>query len=184
MEARKGLHILCQSIPHIIQKMPSVKFLLIGRDTNSSPLGGSFKDYVINKAHEQGFVNNLVFIDFLPEDELIRLYSACDVFVFPSLHESFGLPVIEAMACGKPVVTTPTGIAPELEPFALQGLQIVSIGDAEGLAHAIITILSFKEEDKRQIASKNRMVIEEEFSLQVWVNRMTEVYQKVWKTKR
>ena len=50
---------------------------------------------------------------FVTDDELVRLYSSAAVFVYPSLYEGFGLPVLEAMACGTPVVTSRTTSMPE-----------------------------------------------------------------------
>lgn len=181
LEARKGVHILCQAIPDIVQSVPSTKFILVGRDTNSAPEGGSFKDYITEKAKEHGFVENLMFIDFLPEDKLIQLYSASDVFIFPSLHESFGLPIIEAMACGKPVVATCTGIAPELELLGLRGLKVVPVGNAERLAEAVIAMLSLTEEEKKQIAKENRGLVEQNFSISVWVDKMLKAYNEALK---
>lgn len=183
LESKKGVHILCQAIPDIVKSVPLTKFILVGRDTNSAPDGGSFKDYITKRAKEHGFVENLMFIDFLSADKLIQLYSACDLFVLPSLEESFGIVTIEAMACGKPVVATSTGIAPELKPLALKGLKVVPVGDAQKLAQAVIRMLLLTEENKKQIANENRELVEERFSLSVWVDKMTKVYEEVLKTK-
>ena len=60
------------------------------------------KDYI----EFRGQVNNI--------DELVKLYKNASVFVFPSLHESFGFPVLEAMACGCPVVASNRGALPEI----------------------------------------------------------------------
>jgi glycosyltransferase involved in cell wall biosynthesis len=51
---------------------------------------------------------------YLPQRDLEELYSACDLFVYPSLFEGFGLPVLEAMACGAPVLTSNAGSLPEV----------------------------------------------------------------------
>jgi len=179
MEAKKGLHILCEAISDIVQSSPSARFILVGRDTNSAPGGGSFQRYIAEKAKDRSFIENLMFIDFLPEDKLIQLYSACDLFILPSLEESFGAVVIEAMACGKPVVATRTGIASELEPLALKGLKVVPVGDAQKLAEAAARMLSLTGEDKKQITRENRVLVEGRFSIPVWVNKMTEVYREL-----
>ncbi|MGH1573403.1 glycosyltransferase family 4 protein [Methylobacterium sp. P31] len=48
--------------------------------------------------------DDIIFTGFVPEEDLIGLYNLCDLFVFPSLHEGFGLPALEAMACGAPTI--------------------------------------------------------------------------------
>ncbi len=56
----------------------------------------------------------LVFTGFVPEEDLLVLYNLCEVFVFPSLHEGFGLPILEAMSCGKAVIGSNTSSIPEV----------------------------------------------------------------------
>lgn len=56
----------------------------------------------------------LVLTGFVPEDDLVALYNMCKAFVFPSLHEGFGLPALEAMACGRAVIAANTSSLPEV----------------------------------------------------------------------
>lgn len=58
--------------------------------------------------------HDVIMTGFVPEDELIALYSSCHVFVFPSLHEGFGLPALEAMWCGAPVIGSNRSSLPEV----------------------------------------------------------------------
>lgn len=58
--------------------------------------------------------NNITFIDFVQEGDLSALYSGAELFVFPSFYEGFGLPPLEAMACGTPVITSNIASLPEV----------------------------------------------------------------------
>ncbi|MEM1254271.1 MAG: glycosyltransferase [Cyanobacteria bacterium P01_H01_bin.21] len=58
--------------------------------------------------------NNIVFTGFVPEEDLVALYNLCELFVFPSLHEGFGLPALEAMSCGAAVIGSNTSSIPEV----------------------------------------------------------------------
>ena len=66
------------------------------------------------KAAELGLEDNVVFLGEVAEADLPALYSRAGLFVFPSLYEGFGLPVLEAMACGTPVVCSSTSSLPEI----------------------------------------------------------------------
>ena len=58
------------------------------------------------------------FTGYVSDEELLDLYNACDVFVFPSFYEGFGLPVLEAMACGRAVACSETSAIPEVADSA------------------------------------------------------------------
>jgi glycosyltransferase involved in cell wall biosynthesis len=64
-------------------------------------------------AAELGISEDLVFVGGVPLEETVCFYQAADVFVYPSFNETFGLPILEAMACGCPVVTSDTSAMPE-----------------------------------------------------------------------
>ena len=177
LEARKGVYVLCDAIPDIIRRMPMTRFLLVGRDTNTSPNGGSVKSYLSEEAKGRGFVDNLVFIEFLSPDELITLYSTCDVFVLPSLQEGFSMVILEALACGKPIVATSAGGASDIGLMPPSGI-IVPPNNAKELAQAIIDLLSLSEEDRKLVSSKNRELVESRFSIEAWVDEVIRVYEK------
>jgi glycosyltransferase involved in cell wall biosynthesis len=65
-------------------------------------------------AVELGIAADVVFVGAVPLEETVRFYRSADVFVYPSLNETFGLPILEAMACGCPVVTSDISAMPEI----------------------------------------------------------------------
>jgi glycosyltransferase involved in cell wall biosynthesis len=78
--------------------------------------GGREADYVASLhalAAELGIAGDVVFTGGLPLEQTVSFYQAADVFVYPSFNETFGLPILEAMACGCPVVTSDTSAMPE-----------------------------------------------------------------------
>ena len=66
------------------------------------------------KARQLGIQARTYFLGFVPDEDLAKLYSACQVFVFASLYEGFGIPPLEAMACGAPVVLSDQSSLPEV----------------------------------------------------------------------
>ncbi len=86
-----------------------------------------------------GLERRVVFTGYVPEAALPALYSAADLFVFPSLYEGFGLPPLEAMACGTPVVCSNSSSLPEVVGDAAV---TVDPYDVEALAQAMHRVLS------------------------------------------
>lgn len=72
------------------------------------------KERLIQMAARVGIADRLVLTDYVDEDELLALYNGCALYVFPSLHEGFGLPALEAMACGVPTIGSSTTSIPEV----------------------------------------------------------------------
>lgn len=178
LQARKGIHHLCEAMPSVVKEFPNAVFLLKGEDTYTAPAGTSFKQYILGFASRHSIFNNIKVIEqYLPEEDIVALYSACDVFVFPSLSETFGWPVVEAMACERPVVATVTGIAPELAKEA-PALLVVPPGNSQALADGIIYFLSMPKEKREVLAKGNRRIVKERFSFENMVESYLKVYQK------
>ncbi len=92
-------------------------------------------------------------LGFVRDEDLPTLYSTAEVFAFPSLYEGFGLPLLEAMACGVPVVASRTSSLPEVVGEA--GL-LVDPHDVDGLADALTHVLSDTELRQKLIALGHR----------------------------
>lgn len=108
------------------EAMPGVRILAFGHD---APAGGG----ALSKGAE--------FVPSPPKERIPELYAACDVFLMTSRSEGFSLPVLEAMACGTPVVATATGCGPEMLGDGEAG-RVVPVGDAPAIAAAALEILS------------------------------------------
>jgi len=78
--------------------------------------GGRDEEYLASLrslADQLGISGDVVFVGGVPLEQTVHFYQAADAFVYPSLNETFGLPILEAMACGCPVVTSDTSAMPE-----------------------------------------------------------------------
>jgi len=89
------------------------------------------KERLEHVVEEAGLTKNDVIITgYVPDDELIAMYNLCELFIFPSLHEGFGLPVLEAMSCGAPVIGSNTTSIPEIigredalfDPYSIESI--------------------------------------------------------------
>ncbi len=100
-------------------------------------------------------------------------YSAADVFVIPSLQESFGQTVTEAMACGTPVVGFDAGGIPDMVRPGVTG-ELAPVGDAAALAAAIAQVLA--DPDRRQMGERCRQVAVDEYGLPLQAARYRDLY--------
>lgn len=96
-----------------------------------------------------GLEDRVRFLGFVADEDLPALYSGARVCAFPSLYEGFGLPVLEAMSCATPVVTSAVSSLPEV---AGDAAQLVDPYDVTGLAAALHRVLTDAEERDRMIA--------------------------------
>lgn len=94
---------------------------------------------LLEEARRLGIKDMVVFTGFVKEEDIVPLYSGASVFVMPSLYEGFGMPVVEAMACGVPVVTSDVCSIPEI---AGDGALFIDPNSSEGLADGIVRSLS------------------------------------------
>ncbi|MFA5800897.1 MAG: glycosyltransferase family 1 protein [Thermoleophilia bacterium] len=133
-------------------------------------------DKEINKFHtlvlEMGLDGWVILLDFITDEELIALYNGADVFLYPSLYEGFGMPVLEAMACGTPVITTSAGSIPEV---AGDAALFVDPMDPEEIAHSILNIIS--NIDIRNKLIEKGLEQAKKFSWETTARQMLEIYR-------
>jgi glycosyltransferase involved in cell wall biosynthesis len=89
---------------------------------------------ITRELRRAGVRERVRYIGYIPDEDLVRLYNGADAFVYASLYEGFGLPVLEAMACGVPVVTSRVGSLPEVAGDAAYFVDPLSVDSiAQGL---------------------------------------------------
>ena len=120
----------------------------------------------------------IVMTGSLSDDELDAVYRAADVFVYPSLYEGFGLPVVEAMARGVPTVTSTTSAVPEVAGDATIGVNPRSVRE---IAHAIESLLADVDLADRRAARGRAQA--ERFSWDETARLTLQVYERVVGTK-
>lgn len=138
-QPRKNLHNLFRAIALVRRERDDVILLKVGR-----PQWKGARKGLINLSEKLGILKCVKFVDYIPEEDLPTLYSSADLFVFPSLYEGFGLPPLEAMACGCPVICSNVTSLPEVIGDA--GVTVDPL-DVEGMTEAILDILN--NDDKR-----------------------------------
>jgi glycosyltransferase involved in cell wall biosynthesis len=114
---------------------------------------GWMYDEIPLAARKAGIEDRVQFVGFVADSDLPALYSLASVFAFPSLYEGFGLPVLEAMACGVPVVAADNSSLPEVVGEA--GL-LVNARDADGLARALSRLLRDRSLRDRLVAAGHK----------------------------
>ncbi len=107
LSPKKNLDIVLHAIRYLLDDGLDVRLVLVGKR-------GYGSDSFFKLAQQLGLSGRLIETGFVSRDELTLLYRRAGLFVFPSVYEGFGLPVIEALACGIPVIVSNTGPMPEL----------------------------------------------------------------------
>lgn len=152
LNERKGIQYLLEAFMQVRQEIPGAKLMLVGSGNLRSTIEAFRQN---NNCCEQiilaGFQTNIP--DFM---------NAFDLLVLPSLWEGFGYVLVEAMAAGRPVITTNTSSMPEIVRDGVDGL-LVPPGEAQSLSQAIIRLLQNPQLAK-QMGENGKKHVEEQFT--------------------
>ena len=132
-DPRKGIGVLLQAMP-LVRRRADVRLQLVG----GSAASGTAADYRRQVSALQ-LADCVEFVPEQPHDQIAKFMAAADLFVLPSFYDSFGIALIEAMACGLPVVATRCGGPEDIVDPAVG--RLVAVGDAEDLAAGILAVL-------------------------------------------
>lgn len=113
LQPRKNQIGLIRAFSTLLRELPScdLRLVVAGKQT-------WFASQVYRAAACSGAGERIHFTGFVSDHDLLHLYNACELFVFPSFYEGFGLPLLEAMACGTPVACSSTTALPEVADAA------------------------------------------------------------------
>ncbi len=166
IEPRKNLDVLVTAFEEFARARPQSKLKLViagGRGWLADPFFEALKNSPVR--------DRIVITDYLHDEELRALYASCRAFIYPSLYEGFGLPPLEAMACGAPVIASRI---PALVEIAGKAASFFEPTDADKLLETILVLLEdANAREKFSFAGQTRAA---EFSWQKAAHRTLEVY--------
>lgn len=142
VEPRKNLNVFLRAFARLRGELPH-RFVIAGSL-------GWYSDSVLTEIEKLGLQSRVTMVGYVPDDDLPALYCGADAFVYPSLAEGFGLPVIEAMACGTPVLCSN---APALQEVAGDAALTIDPHDEDAWTYALKELLT-NEELRSELSGK------------------------------
>jgi len=172
IEPRKGQDLLIRALPQILQAAPNVRLLLVGKDDTSQPERALAK--------ELGLESHVLFAGF--RSDVKDIIAASDIIVAPSYLEGLGVSIMEAMACGKPIVASNVGGIPESVVNGQTGI-LVKPGDAEALAQAVAS-LAVNESLRQEMGRRGQLRAKADFSIDSLIHDTLDVYYQLLRLPR
>lgn len=113
MNAHKNIINLLRAMPAVIAQKPNVRVLIVG-DTSGKGFWDNVPELQAFVRDTPGLADRITFTGYLSDEEVAELLNGAEALLFPSLWEGFGLPAVEAMKCGAPVISSDRGSLPEI----------------------------------------------------------------------
>ncbi len=166
VQPRKNYQMLIRAFQPIAQTHPHNLVITGGK--------GWLMDEMLAEVARQGLHGRVHFPGFVADDDLPTLYSGAALFVFPSLYEGFGLPLLEAMGCGVPVIASNASSLPEVAGEA--AIQL-SPHDQNAWTTAAYTLLSNPQERTRLVAAGFRQA--RRFTWEQSAHQLRQLYEQL-----
>jgi len=176
----KGVDKLIASMSHVLQKIPNAKLVIVGL--------GDMREYLERMVQNLKLQDVVKFrFEFIPEEERVAHYAACDVAVFPSVYEPFGIVALEAMSMGKPVVVGASGVSGMREVVVPSGQEQcgfhVNPNDPTDIAWAIVSAVQDSQR-KVQLGQNGRKKVLQEFTWDVIAKKTIQCYNELLESKK
>lgn len=163
IEERKNIHGIIKIADFLLEKGIDVPVVLVGR------IGHNGKKYLETIKNRK----NMLYVGFVDDADLPFLYNLASVFIFPSFYEGFGIPPLEAMQSGVPVISSNASSLPEV----VGGGVLLDPSDYLGFVDAIIKILS--DDDFRNQLIKNGLTQAEKFSAKSMTCKTVDIFNRI-----
>ena len=164
IEARKNILLAVKALPYLPE---AISLVIVGRHT-------PYTDKVISDAKKWGLTHRVKIMHGVSDEELPKLYADAEAFVYPSRYEGFGIPIIEAISCGLPVVAC-TGSC--LEEAGGPDSLYVDPDDAKAMAQAIKQVLRGAEGREARIKRSQKYI--ERFAGNDVAGQVVELYHRL-----
>lgn len=172
LEPRKNVPVLIEAFATLVKDFPDIPLVIAGKK-------GWMYEQIFQRVIELGLAQRVRFLDYVPDTDLAPLYNGARVFVYPSQYEGFGLPVLEALQCGSPVITTNISSMPEVVADAAI---LVPVDDVMSLASAIRRVLI--DDELARDLSRRGLERAMAFSWQRCAAETLAVYQSLYSTSK
>jgi glycosyltransferase involved in cell wall biosynthesis len=167
MEEHKGIKYLLESASLLLQSRNDISFLLVGE--------GALKEELKILCADLKIERNVIFAG--ERNDIPEILSLTDIFVLPSLREGLSLTILEAMACGKPVIATNVGGIPEVVKDGVSGI-LVSPKDPEALHSAMNELLDNRKKLKK-MGYNGKRVCNESFDSKTMIGKIEDLYDSI-----
>jgi glycosyltransferase involved in cell wall biosynthesis len=171
LEPRKNIPTLLKAFYKLKKQGIKHKLVITGKK------GWKYKS-IFETIEKLNLQKDVIFTGYVPDEDLPALYNAADLFVYPSIYEGFGLPPLEAMQCGTPVITSNTSSLPEVVGDA--GI-MVNPYDVDELANKMYEVLT--NDGLREELSKKGIERAKLFSWKKCAEEHLKVYEEVYNMK-
>lgn len=171
IEPRKNLLTLVRAFDEVLRNTPIRPQLVIAGGE------GWLMDEFFSFVEKSGAGERVRFTGYLTDEDLRALYSSCRIFVYPSLYEGFGLPPLEAMACGAPVITSSI---PAIAETVGNAAHLVDPNDVGDLARSITEL--WNDKGRREHLSAAGVECAAEFTWERTAQLTLEVYREMIET--
>lgn len=174
LESLYNINIIIKSLAGLKDKYPGMKLMIVGE--------GGQSDELKEIAQKEGVADKVIFTGRVPFSEVNKYFNKIDILLNLSQYESFGVSVIEAMACGAPVIVTGVGGLKEIVKDDTLGLK-VEVGNVEQTMQAIEKLIK-DPQLYQEVSANGRKHVEENYNWEENLARMITVYNEHQKVRK